>query len=206
MAFLARGSVWLTTATNASLVMTSMATPSGIPVPRPTTAMSMRPVCSASTRSSVLATVRLMSTPGDRRETPASVPARSSSSAGIEVTVPIATRPRVSPTSSSTANRIPGDGGEGGPGIREHRRRLLRSPAPVRPERSNRSWPSSRSSRRIWALTPGWATWTLSAARVKFASSTTATKYSSWRSSISSDSTKPVLIDLGLLETKAPQW
>ena len=53
--------------------------------------------------------------------------------------------------------------------------------------RSNSSWPSSRSSRRTCALTPDCATWTRSAALVKFASSATATKYPSCLSSITDD-------------------
>ena len=86
-------------------------------------------------------------------------------------------------------HRLPdcGRGGERGPGVRQRRR-----PAPVsvatRPDRSMRVAPRSRSSWRIWALTPDWLTRTRCAARVKFASSATATKYSSCRSSITSDS------------------
>jgi hypothetical protein len=49
-----------------------------------------------------------------------------------------------------------------------------------RPDRSSNCWPSSDSSRRTCALTPGCATCTRLAARVKLASSATATKYSSW--------------------------
>jgi len=49
---------------------------------------------------------------------------------------------------------------------------------------SNRS-PSSASRRRICWLTAGWAIRSRSAARVKWASSATATKYARCRSSIS---------------------
>ena len=58
----------------------------------------------------------------------------------------------------------------------------------VRPDRSISVAPRSCSSCRIWALTPDWLMCTRSAARVKFASSATATKYSSCLSSITRDS------------------
>ncbi len=58
----------------------------------------------------------------------------------------------------------------------------------VRPERSSRAWTSSRSSRRNWALTPGWATCSFAAALVKFASSATVTKYTNCRRSITNNS------------------
>jgi len=57
----------------------------------------------------------------------------------------------------------------------------------VRRDRSSSGCPSSRSSRWIWALTAGCATWMRRAARVKLASSATATKYSSCRNSIADD-------------------
>ena len=62
----------------------------------------------------------------------------------------------------------------------------------VLPDRSRSGWPSSRSSWRIWALTPDWLMCTRSAARVKFAVSTTATKYSSCLISITRDSSSHV--------------
>jgi ribosomal protein L34E len=92
--------------------------------------------------------------------------------------MPTATLPRTRLASSSTASLVPST-------ARRAARAYGSTAAPtsvsrtVRPDRSSNSWPSSRSSRRIWALTPGWATWTRSAARVKLASSATATKYSS---------------------------
>ncbi|HEY5178156.1 MAG TPA: hypothetical protein VIJ07_00010 [Dermatophilaceae bacterium] len=57
----------------------------------------------------------------------------------------------------------------------------------VRPDLLISLAPSSCSSWRICALTPDWLIRTRSAARVKFASSATATKYSSCLSSITTN-------------------
>jgi hypothetical protein len=61
-------------------------------------------------------------------------------------------------------------GREYGAGVHERSRPAVVTVA-VRPERSSRFAPSSRSSWRIWAFTPDWLMCTRSAARVKFASS-----------------------------------
>ena len=89
-----------------------------------------------------------------------------------------------------------GRGRERGPGVRQGRRPAAVSVA-IRPDRSIRAAPRSRSSWRTCALTPDWLTWTRSAARVKFASSATATKYSSCLNSITSHSSfkKNYLLD-----------
>jgi hypothetical protein len=107
--------------------------------------------------------------------------------AGQDVIVPIATRPRTSPVSSSTACFDPATAPSAA-----RANGSTAAPASVsvtvRPVRSSSGRPSSRSSCLICALTPGCATCRRSAARVKLASSATATKYSSWRSSITMDS------------------
>ena len=54
----------------------------------------------------------------------------------------------------------------------------------AREDRSMSAAPTSCSSCRIWALTPDWLMCTRPAARVKLASSATATRYSSCRNSI----------------------
>ncbi len=109
------------------------------------------------------------------------MPGRSSTE-GVE-TPPITTRPRSSPVSSSVTSRIPETAASAARAYGS-----TASPTAVsrtaRPDRSNSGSPSSRSSWRICALTPGWATCSRAAALVKPASSATATKYSSCRSSM----------------------
>ncbi|MCR3752740.1 hypothetical protein LX88_006735 [Lentzea californiensis] len=103
-----------------------------------------------------------------------------------DTTIPTRTAPRTSPAISSTVRRADSTDPSAA-------RTSGSTAAPtsvsvtVRPDRSSRACPSSRSSRRTCALTPGWATWTRSAARVNEPDSATATKYSSWRSSITDD-------------------
>jgi hypothetical protein len=107
-------------------------------------------------------------------------PARSSATTGSAqpLTMPIVTCPRTRPARSSTARRAPATASRAA-----RANGSTAAPASVslmvRPERSNSRSPSSDSSRLTCALTPGWATCTRAAARVKLASSATATKYSS---------------------------
>ena len=103
-----------------------------------------------------------------------------------DTTIPTRTAPRTSPAISSTVRRA--DSTEPSAARANGRTAAPTSVSvTVRPDRSSRSCPSSRSSRRICALTPGCATCTRSAARVNEPDSTTATKYSSCRSSITND-------------------
>src|SRR5580704_7596256 len=103
-----------------------------------------------------------------------------------DVTMPIAARPRSKPVSSLTvsltASTAPSAARACG---------STALPTSVsrtdRPDRSSKSWPSSRSSLRIWALTPGWLTSSCCAALVKLPESATVTRYSSCRNSIIDD-------------------
>lgn len=101
--------------------------------------------------------------------------------------VPTATRPWRSPVCAATAARTSRAAASAA-------RACGRTASPTgvrrtaRVVRSSSRSPSSSSSRRTCALMPGWATWSRAAARVNEASSTTVTKYSSCRSSISADS------------------
>ena len=112
------------------------------------------------------------------------------------VTIPTTIRPVSSPVTSSTAWRAAAAAASAARACGK-----AAAPAAVsvatRPDRSISGAPRSRSSWRICALTPDWLTWTRSAARVKLASSATATKYSSCLSSITSDSSfkKNYLLD-----------
>src|SRR5690349_11116900 len=123
-------------------------------------------------------------------------------STSCDVTAPKVTVPRTRFVTSSTATDM----------VRTAAKAALAcgstaSPAAVRRtvrrDRSSSGWPSSRSSRWICALTAGWATWTRSAALVKLASSTTATRYSSCRSSISDDYSFSINSILDLYKTRA---
>ena len=95
------------------------------------------------------------------------------------LTMPTVTCPRTRPASSSTASRALATASRA---ARANGRTA--DPTSVsrteRPDRSSSCCPSSDSSRRTCALTPGCATCTRLAARVKLASSATATKYCSW--------------------------
>src|ERR1022692_912701 len=78
---------------------------------------------------------------------------------GHPLTMPPVTCPRTSPASSATASRTFATA------LRAARANGSTAvPTSVsrtdRPERSSSCWPSSDSSRRTWALTPGWATCT----------------------------------------------
>ena len=86
--------------------------------------------------------------------------------------------------------------GERGPGVVE-RRRAGRVSVAVRADGRSAARRARCSSWRTWALTPDWLMCTRSAARVKLASSATATKYSSCLSSITTDSShqKNYLLD-----------
>src|ERR1035437_4309089 len=101
--------------------------------------------------------------------------------------MPTTSRPRISPFTSSTASRTASTAASTARAWSS-----AAAPAAVRlaerPDLSMRVAPRSCSSCRIWALTPDWLICTRSAARVKFASSATAMKYSSCLSSISRDS------------------
>jgi len=101
------------------------------------------------------------------------VPRRSGSAHPL--TMPTATCPRTRPASSSTARRALATASRAA-----RANGSTADPASVsrteRPERSSSCCPSSDSSRRTCALTPGWATCTRVAARVKLASSATTTK------------------------------
>ena len=134
---------------------------------------------------SELPSTSAISMPGCARWNPASA-----SNSGVTVqavTMPITSRPRISPVTSSTACRTALTAVSAA-------RACGRAACPAgvrladRPDRSISSAPRSCSSCRICALTPDWLMCTRSAARVKLASSATATKYSSCLSSITRDS------------------
>ena len=134
---------------------------------------------------SELSSIRAISTPGWARWN-----AARASNSGVTVqpvTMPTTSRPRISPVTSSTACRTASHGCEHGAGVLERRRsggcQGGRTARPVDEGRAEIVF-----ELRIWALTPDWLMCTRSAARVKFASSATATKYSSCLSSITRDS------------------
>ena len=92
------------------------------------------------------------------------------------MTVPTATRPRSRPANSST---VPADrvgGRDRGPRVDEHGG-ADRGRADVRAPAVEQRLTELGLERRIWALTPGWATCSRSAARVKLPSSAIATRY-----------------------------
>ena len=121
-----------------------------------------------------MSSVSVMTTPGYRWWKPASSSARTGSAQPL--TMPTVTCPRTRPASSSTASRAFATASRAA-----RANGSTADPASVsrtdRPDRSEpAAAPSSDSSRRTCALTPGCATCTRDAARVKLASSATATK------------------------------
>ena len=174
--------------------MVNASSPAGGAPAAPIRARSAVPVRTRSMSQSELPSSRVIPTPGWARWN-----AASASNSGVTVqavTIPTTIRPESSPVTSSTACRAADAAASAARACGS-----AAIPAPVsvatRPDRSMRAAPRSRSSWRIWALTPDWLTCTRCAARVKFASSATATKYSSCRSSITSDSSykKNYLLD-----------
>ncbi len=172
----ANGLSALTAATSASSATTAASSPGLVPPADPISARSRRPSRSNSIRRSEASSDRAMLTPGKRSWNSASNSGRVGSEHPL--TIPTATCPRTRPTSWSTARRalVTASRAARANGSTAAPTSVSRTD---RPERSRSCWPSSASSRRTCALTPGWATCTRAAARVKLASSATATKYSS---------------------------
>src|SRR4051812_14358053 len=181
----ARGCPAGTAATSRSLTIVSASSPCGVVAAVPIRARSMVASRTPSVSLSELSSSRDSSTPGWARWN-----AARASNSGVTVqpmTIPTVSRPRIrsviSPTAWPSAPAAPSavracSSAAFPAGVR----------VAVRAERSKSSAPSSRSSWRIWALMPDWLMCTRSAARVKFCSSATATKYSSCLSSITVDS------------------
>jgi hypothetical protein len=172
-------------ATSRSLMMGSALSPGGGAPDAPMRARSASPARTRSVSRSELSSIRVISTPGWARWKAAR--ALNSGVTVHAVTMPTTSRPRISPFTASTACRT-------APADASTARACGSAAAPAavrvaaRPDRSIRVAPRSCSSCRIWALTPDWLICTRCAARVKFASSATAMKYSSCLISIATDS------------------
>jgi hypothetical protein len=136
-------------------------------------ARSSWPSRSSPARRSELSSVKVMPTPGYLSWNPARSSARTGNAHPLAM--PTVTCPRTRPASSSTARRAFATASRAA-----RANGSTADPTSVsrteRPERSSSCCPSSDSSRRTCALTPGCATCTLVAARVKLASSATTTK------------------------------
>ena len=183
--------------------MVSASSPPGGAPAAPIRATSAAPVRTCSTSQSELPSTSAISMPGWARWNAARA---SNSGATVQaVTIPTTIRPASSPVTSSTAWRTAAAAASAA-------RACGRAAAPAavsvatRPDRSIRDAPRSRSSWRTCALTPDWLTWTRSAARVKFASSATATKYSSCLNSITTHSSFEKKYLLDFLTSPRPGW
>ncbi len=162
-------------------------------VGRPITARSRCPSRRAASIRAVVSSVREKSMPGCSCRNAASVVASPgkvpSSDGGVSAapaTMPSRTCPRCSPPNSWAVLRAASAEASAA-------RACGRTASPagvsrtVRPERSSSWCPSSRSSCRIWELTPGWVRCSSWAARVKLPCWATVAKYWSCRSSITVD-------------------